>query len=147
MANLLSTTEITNITGAFGDVFDTFKREIVIYKTPQQTAVDVSTSFLYGYDDYSSKPTNYTLTPVSGVFSGVFYGSSYQADVLLGETKTYIPDNQYYIKVERDCRNYINNGRNQRIDVDSKPYKLIGSEKQVNFLTAKYYVFLLEDDI
>ena len=147
MASLLSNTEIKNITGAFGDVFDTFKREIVVYKTPQKTVVDVSTSFLYGYDDYSSKPTNYTLTPVSGVFSGVFYGSSYQADVLLQDSKTYIPDNQYYIKVEQPCRDFLNDGRNEKIEVDSKPYKLIGSEKQVNLLTAKYYVFLLEDDI
>ena len=37
MATLLSSTEIAGITGIFGDIFDTFKRDVVIYKEPKKS--------------------------------------------------------------------------------------------------------------
>ena len=45
MADLLTTTERQNISGIIDDVFDTFKRAIVVYKEPTKTVSDVDLDF------------------------------------------------------------------------------------------------------
>ena len=55
-------------TSAYDDFFDYFKKEVIVYKTPQKTVADVSLSFLWLR--YDSNGDNYNFTPVSGIFSG-----------------------------------------------------------------------------
>ena len=43
MASLLSSLEISGITGIFEDIFDTFKRTIVIHKEPVKTISQINT--------------------------------------------------------------------------------------------------------
>ena len=50
MADLLTTTERQNISGIIDDVFDTFKRSIVVYKEPTKTVSDVDLDFMFGYN-------------------------------------------------------------------------------------------------
>ena len=85
-------------TSAYDDFFDYFKKEVIVYKTPQKTVADVSLSFLYGYGT-DSNGDNYSFTPVSGIFSGLaIYGGNvndqdlFQADIRL-------PDNNLRLKV------------------------------------------------
>ena len=67
MPSLISETEKNNLTGIFNDIFDTFKREIVIHKEPKKVISQVNTASLFGYGDPASS-LNYSYEPVSGVF-------------------------------------------------------------------------------
>ena len=143
MANLLSDSEISNITGAFGDVFDTFKKDIVVYKEPKKVVSDLNLGFLYGYG-VPSRNTNYTYTPVSGVYPAlVSRKRSTKSDVEV-ENISY-PQNKIMIKVENPARNFINNGKTERISIDDKSYNIADGDIQVNFLSKTYYVYELED--
>jgi hypothetical protein len=148
MANLLSPTEIASITGSFGDVFDTFKKEITIWKEPIKKVSDINTGFLFGYDNAQADRTNFTFEPVSGMYSGiVIYGPGTQTsqDKYMDDANFYTPDNKIRIKVEENARSFINSGENDRAVIDDKSFKFVGVEKQVDFLTKRYYCYELED--
>ena len=148
MASLLTSTEIASVTGSIGDSFDTFKKEIVVYKEPVKTVADLNVSFLYGYDT-EYKASNYTYTAVSGVYNGlVISNSSVATDDFIDEAKIEIPDNEIRIKVEKDARDFIRNGmKTERIVIGNKDYYMNGADKKVSILTKDYYVFKLTDQI
>jgi hypothetical protein len=148
MPSLLTSTEIASVTGAIGDSFDTFKKEIVVYKEPIKTISDLNVSFLYGYDT-EYKESNYTYTAVSGVYSGlVISNGSVATDGFIDDAKIEIPDNEIRIKVEKEARDFIKNGmKTERIAIDDKDYYLNGSDKKVSILSKDYYIFKLTDQI
>ena len=148
MASLLTSTEIASITGTIGDSFDTFKREIIVYKEPVRTIADLSMSFLYGYDT-EYKESNYTYTAVSGVYSGLVISSSNVAENgYINSAKIEVPDNEIKIKVEKDARDFIKNGmKTERIVISDKDYYVNGSDKKVSLFTKDYYIFKLTDQI
>ena len=103
-------------TSAYTDFFDYFKREVIVYKTPQKTVADVNLSFLYGYGT-DSNGDNYSFTPVSGIFSGLAIYKSNINDQDLTEADIRMPDNNLRLKVTEEARNYINNGVNEAIEI------------------------------
>ena len=142
MANLLSDSEINNITGAFGDVFDTFKKDIVVYKEPKKVVSDLNLGFLYGYGVPSQK-TNYTYTPVSGVYPAlVSRKRATKPDVEIDNIS--YPQNRIMIKVETPARTFINNGKTERIEIDGKAFNVVTDEAVKHFFGYKLYVFHLE---
>ena len=54
-----------------GDHFDTFKREIVIFKEPIKVINNVTSNNSYAGYGESSNQVEFTYVPVSGVFSGI----------------------------------------------------------------------------
>tara|TARA_Y100000401_G_C8320617_1_gene225037 strand:- start:822 stop:1265 length:444 start_codon:yes stop_codon:yes gene_type:complete len=131
-------------TSAYDDFFDYFKREVIVYKTPQKTVADVSLSFLYGYGT-DSNGDNYNFTPVSGIFSGLaIYGANVN-DSDLSQADIRLPDNVLKLKVTQSAKDYINNGVNESIEVDSKKYFIKSSDTQEHFLTNNYFVYILEE--
>ena len=148
MGSLLTSTEIASLTGAIGDSFDTFKKEIVVFKQPIRTIADLNVSFLYGYDT-EYKKSNYTYTPVSGVCNAlVISNASPATDAFIDEAKIEVPDNEIKIKVEKEARDFIKNGmKNERVVIDDRDYYINGSDKKVSMLTKDYYVFKLTDQI
>lgn len=149
MASLLTSTEIASVTGAIGDSFDTFKKEIVVFKEPIRTVSDLNVSFLYGYEKEYKQNTNYTYTPVSGVYDALVISNANPAtDAFIDEAKIEVPDNEIKIKVEKPARDFIKNGmKNERVVIDNRDYYINGSDKKVNILTKDYYVFKLTDQI
>ncbi len=131
-------------TSAYTDFFDYFKREVIVYKTPQKTVADVNLSFLYGYGT-DSNGDNYSFTPVSGIFSGLAIYKSNINDQDLTEADIRMPDNNLRLKVTEEARNYINNGVNESIEIDNKKYFIKSSDTQEHFLTSNYFVYVLEE--
>ena len=146
MPSLLTSDEVNSITGAFGDVFDTFGKQITVWKGPKKVVSDLNLNFLYGYEDSASSAATVTYEAVSGIFSGVVsrQGKKGDDDQHYG-AGFFLPNNQLRIKVEEDARDFINSGINERVTIDSKSYNIVGKEQQADFLTKKYFVFLLED--
>ena len=146
MASLLSATEIASITGAFGDVFDTFAKQVVVWKEPVKVVSDLNLDFLYGYEDDASSTASVTYQAVSGVYSGIISRQGKKGDDdQYYEAGFFLPDNQIRLKVEEDARIFINSGVNERLVIDDKSYNIVGKEQQADFLTKKYFVYLLED--
>ena len=84
MPSLISETEKNNLTGIFNDIFDTFKRDIVVHKEPKKVISQINTSSLFGYGDPASS-VNYTYQPVSGVFQATIRYNLEQETERLGD--------------------------------------------------------------
>ena len=143
MSSLISDTEKATLTGVFGDVFDTFKRDIVIYKEPVKTISSISEANLFGYGD-SSSAVNYTYTPQSGTYSAIIKYQDQQDQNYYSDLNGPILKGDVRIKVKKDCRDFIENGKTERIEFDSKSWNLASSDSLKKFLDSEYYVYYLE---
>ena len=143
MPSLISDTEKNNLTGIFGDIFDTFKRTITVHKEPKRVVDSINTSSLFGYGDPASS-INYTYVPQSGVYSATIRYNLDQSQDTLGDIPSYIEEGGVYIKVQRDARDYINKGRTQKVTFDNKSFKVVSQDANKSFLNSEFFVYKLE---
>ena len=143
MPSLISETEKNNLTGIFNDVFDTFKREIVIHKEPKKVISQVNTASLFGYGDPASS-INYSYQPVSGVFEATIRYNLDQETERLADIPSQVSIGGVFIKVQEPARDYINKGKTERITFDNKSFKVISEDANKSFLNSKFYVYKLE---
>lgn len=145
MANLISPVERAVLTGIFDDIFDTFQRTIIVYKEPVRTLISpVPNTNLFGFGE-SQQNDIYTYSGVSGVFPAVIrYGpippADYQPEML-----TYLFASSVSIKVRKDCRDFIQDGKTEKIIVDGLTWILDSDQKKQTFLDSAYYVFNLKN--
>ena len=55
MPSLVTAEEEKSLTGIFSDIFDTFKRDIVVHKEPTKVVTDVNINQIFGYGGDSQK--------------------------------------------------------------------------------------------
>jgi len=143
MASLISNTEKKNLTGIFTDIFDTFKREIVVHKEPKKVISQVNTSSLFGYGDPASS-VNYSYQPVSGVFDATIRYDLNQQTERLGDIPQNVSVGHVYIKVQEETKVYINKGKTEKITFDNKSFKIVSEDANKSFLDSKFYIYRLE---
>jgi hypothetical protein len=145
MPSLISTTEKTVLTGIFGDIFDTFARDIVVYKEPIKTAIPVNPgNFVYGFGEEQGQDS-FTYTEVTGVFPAVVrYGTQPQDVTQNADINAYIADGEVSIKVRKNCRDFINNGKTEKIVFDDRTFFLDSDEKKQTFLSSEFFIFKLK---
>lgn len=157
MSSLLSSTQITTLTGQYARLFDTFTLEktqtITIFKEPQQTIItgNVNTDVSYpGYNlgefNNTNIQNNYvTYIPISGTYPArIKYGGE-QKTSILGETRASISEGgQIRIRVEEDCYNYILNGKTEYVLIDGVACNIKSDPSVRRYLGLKYYDFYLE---
>lgn len=145
MATLLSSTEIAGITGIFGDVFDTFKRDVVIYKEPKKVISSINTESIFGYGE-PSNAVNYSYVPQSGTYSAkVRYIERASDDPYVMQLQSDVETTMVRLKVRDDARQYIKKGKTEKVEFDGKSFKIRGNEIIKNFLGSELYVFYLEE--
>lgn len=145
MADLLTSTERQNISGIIDDVFDTFKRPIVVYKEPSKTVTDVNLDFMFGYDS-ETQSSNYTYTQVTGsYYATVKYIKSSDGDVPAGLLNTELEDQIVRIKVNKTTRDFIENGRNEKVTFDSKSFEFLSNDTPKIFLDNTYYYYFVKE--
>jgi len=143
MADLLSSTDKEFFSSVMGDIFDTFKREIIVHKEPQKIVTNVNVDGYHGYGESSNKE-NISYIPVSKSFYAmVSYkdNQGFDSDVSTGIE---FSKGVVRIKVEQDARDYIVNGDTMKIDVDDRPFKLVTDDSLKHYFGTRYYVFFLE---
>jgi hypothetical protein len=144
MGELLSTTDKANFQTSYLDIFDTFKKAIVIHKEPIKKVDKAnSESTLPGYNE-SSNPTNYTFIPVSKTFHALIRYSANQ-EVGVADIGIQIPEGQVRIKVRQDARDYLMSGKNEKLTFDGKSFNLISRDTIRDYFGLKIYAFLLEE--
>ena len=109
MASLLTSTETKNLVGILGDVFDTFKRDVVIHKSPKKVISQINESQLFGYGE-AANPVNYTYTPQSGVYSAKISYIENKANEYVQDFQSNIDSNLVRMKVQGDAKDYIESG-------------------------------------
>lgn len=142
MANLLSPSEITSIRQAFNDIHQTFSRPLIVYKEPLKTLVAANpTNFVYGFGETQGE-NQYTYTQVSGVYPcTVRYGP--QNLELNSEISSYVADGEVLVKVQEDCKNFIEVGKTEKLILDSRTFILKGEASNTTFLPSGMYLFRL----
>ena len=143
MASLITSGEAAALTGIFNDIFDTFKREIVVWKEPIKTVATVDDSFMYGYD-IPSNVVNYTNSAVSGVFDAVVKYNDQMSKGYDPDLGSYLPEGKVRIKVKPATMRFIESGHTERIDFDEKSFDIKSMKTPKKFLGNEYYVYHLE---
>lgn len=147
MPSLVSTSETNFRTGILNDLFDTFKRQIVIFKEPTQTITPITSNVLFGYEETSVANNAVSYTPVSGIFSGqILYALRSRKDnPRTIDNKIILNPNSTYIKVKRDARDYIKNGtKTEAVSFDDTIWNIESSEQVQDFLGLRFYYFELK---
>lgn len=143
MASLISSSEKANLVKIFTDVFDTFKQEITVHKEPIKVINQINLSAIFGYDEFSNE-TNYTYEANSKKIYGVVrYATNHGfADIDKGAVN-YI-EGDASLKVDKTGRDYINNGKTEKIVIDEKSFNVDGQEIVQRFLDNEFYIFNLK---
>lgn len=145
MASLLSDTDKAYFTGVLGDLFDTFKRTITVHKEPQKKIVNPALDIYAGYAE-TSTVGNIEYVHVSQVFDAMISYVDRSQSSLDSDLNVNIPKNaSVRIKVKDDCRNYIKNGRTEKIEIDGKSFNVIGRDSVKYNFGYYLYVFYLEE--
>ncbi len=143
MASLISTGEKATLTGIFNDIFDTFKRDIVVYKEPVKTVASINESNLFGYGDASNQ-VNYTYAAQSGTYQAIIRYADQQQQDYYSDLNGAIAKGDARIKVKQECRDFIENGRTEKIEFDGKSWNVVTSDSVRRFLDSEFFVYHLE---
>ena len=140
MPSLISNDEITSYTGDLYNHFLTFRRPILIYKQEEQSFVNVNNNVFPGYNNINLSE-NIAYTTVTGLYSGLKYGPERQFGKYAPITHSNLPENNTYIKVERDCMEFIERGKTEKIVVDGLSYNVLNEVRPRNFLGLMFYEY------
>lgn len=146
MASLLTDTDKSSFKDSIVDLFDTFSREIIIHKEPQQKISQVIPSgpVLPGYGQ-DSNPTNIEYIPESKTFKAMIRYEDKQSVETDNFAGTKIPTGMVAIKVQEDARDYINKGKTEKIKLDGKSFKVATSDSVKDHFGYKLYVYFIEE--
>lgn len=144
MSSLLTSSEIT----AFGNIlsghFDTFSRSIIINKEPDKI-ISTNTSINYAGYGPESIQNDITFVPKSKTFNAVITWNDEQTTQPLTQEQTVIGVGEVRIKVEQDCRDFINQDRTLSISVDGREFNLLSYDRTQAFCGKRYYVYKLDN--
>lgn len=142
MPSLISDSERAILTGLFDNIFETFSRTITIYKESSKTELSFNpNNFILGFGENQGESA-YSYSEITGVYPAVIR-YKHQNIELSKEIDVYIPIGEVSIKVRKDCRDFINNGKTEKIVFDDKTFILYSEEKKQNFLDSNFWVFNL----
>ena len=107
MSSLLSNSEKSNLANTFDDIFDTFKRDIVVFKEPMKVISSINESQLFGYGP-ASNLGNYEYVPdaIDGSDHSPFATTLLS---LLAENDDYLLADELFSNLEKNINFYPTN--------------------------------------
>jgi len=143
MPSLISSTERALLTGIFNDIFDTFQRRIVVFKEPTKTSRTVNPNdAVFGFGEVQTE-YGYDYTEVTGVYPAVIRYGDQQTD-LNSDGNFRVPAGSVSIKVKKDCRDFINAGKTEKVEFDNRSFIIESEERKQSFLDSEFYLFILK---
>lgn len=145
--DLLTQTTRDNITGAFYDFFTTMSSAsnnyISVIKQPISQINNLNENVIPGFSAESLNIQDITYQPVTGVFPAlIIYPHTLKSDQF-GQLKFQLDENQILIKVEKNTRDYLLNGKTERIIANDNVYNMEITPTIQNFFGLKFYYFKL----
>lgn len=142
MASLIPEAAKTEFTSALSDHFDTFKATITVNKEPKRTVTLTADQNIYA--GYGAPKTQVSYTPVSQSFSAIVNYKENQPLEYQDELKVMIEKGDVRIKVEKDCKDYIDKGKTESIEINGSLFNVVSSDGARFFIGKTYYVYYLE---
>jgi hypothetical protein len=153
MPSLITGDARTAYENAREDVFLTFAREFIVFKTPQVTIIDSNTNYNYTYGTQpegqgTTDYVNYTVQ--SGIFSGCIQYRDH-LDRFFSNPQGSRDENFRIVTDGRWCRlkvyktdfdNYIKDS--QVIQLDGKNFSIFEPERPHGLFSPRYYTLYLE---
>jgi hypothetical protein len=147
MAGVLTDTQLSMLSGDFDTVFNTLSngRTVVVVKDPIQTPISnpVTSNNLFGFGSQQTNPI-FNLTPVTGVFPAMIMYGTFHPSPLNPEINVRIYAGPVTIKVQQNCKDFIDNGNTQHILADGKAFYIDGEARRQLFLNSSYYLYTLK---
>jgi hypothetical protein len=144
MSSFLTSANIASITGAYQRLWETTAyHSLIIHKEPQKVVTLPQARVYAGYGS-SSEPDNVSYIPVTGIYAAAVTNNKTSQQTNLSELHTSLTIDSIRIKVEEDCKNFINNGGNERFELNGSSYNSASIESVENFFGLKFYNFILE---
>lgn len=145
MPSLLSDLERAFFSNVMDDVFDTFARTIIVYKEPTKVQQSINTNnFVYGFGDEQAQEA-YTYIDNTGVFPAkIAYSNRIENDKLRNFDTIKIPEGCVSIAVKTDGKDFINNGKTDKIVVDGNTFYLDSLVKRQPYFDSDSWIFILK---
>lgn len=150
MADLLNETDREFFRTTLNDLFDTFKRTIIVHKEPTKKISNLNTNVYAGYGDTSTPKNIEFVHNYKELEALVSYLDSVgsQTSAIDQDIHLSIPKGaSVRIKVKQEGRDYISNGKTEKIEVDGKSFNIVGKESVKYNFGTKLFVFYLEQVI
>ena len=143
MPSLISSSELAIITGTLNDVFDSRSRRLIVYKESTKISAPIDQSnMVFGFGE-SQQQDAFTYTEVTGVYPAVGIYSFKQENVKFNsEIMSRLLDGDLTIKVKKDCRDYINNGKIEKFVFDEETFLQNGEEIKIS---DQFWFFSLKE--
>lgn len=122
----------------------TFAQRITIHKEPTQVIASNNINIYPGYKDTSSE-SNISYIPVNQAFSGLIVKGKTQDPLTPSTLNDRIWQSETLLKVERDARDFILNGKTIKIVTQGKTYDVVSGPIPQNYLGLLYYYFLVQE--
>ena len=142
--SFLNSEQLNLLTGTFQKHFDQFStgigNEILIYKEPIKIINTIGSTNFPGYGEDSSSNTEITYQVVSGAYPCIpIYGN--MGGKGFTELHFSLGQNEIMVKVKEDAKNYILDGKTERVIVNGMNYNITSNYKIQNFYGSLYYYF------
>lgn len=148
MSAFLSSTTISNLTGIFERHFSQYSSGInnycTIYKEPLQIINNSAAEVLAGYGSDSMSNSDITYQEVSQTFPAMIINSKDITSQPFAQLNLSVDKNSVFIKVKQTAKDYINNGKTERVILNGQTYNNIGSYGVQNYFGSFYYYFKLD---
>ena len=142
--------EQAKLTGVYDRTFQTFARNIIVYKQPieQKLITGPNNPGLFGFGD-GQVATQLTYTAVSGVYPAIVRYVNTKRNIsaieVIQESNTMSPIGEVTIKVRPDCWDFIeNSGVTDKFLFDGRDFYFASKYKAMPFLGALYYEYQLK---
>ena len=141
--NFLSNLNTPNFTGILEEHFRLFSSGhwLNVHKEPKKVVSSINADYFAGYGSTSNE-SNITLVPSSGIFPVVRVFSK-ESEKIVDQLNLLAPGGTARIKVERNARDFIIDGKNEYIEMDGLTFNEAIEETPQNYLGKVYYKFTL----
>ena len=143
----LNTQQVAEIQSIFSNHFSQFasgnNNYISVVKQPISIINNQGENVLAGFGAESMNQQDITYQPVTGVYPAIIVYPKDQKKQQFGQLKFDLNENQVQIKVEEDCKNYLLNGKTERIIVNGTAFNMETAYNVQNMMGLKYYYFKL----
>lgn len=148
---LISGSTISNLTGTFDKLFNTMSigrnSYITVIKSPLEIINNSNQNTLVGYGAENLNSSDITYIPVTGVFPAqIIYPYKNMPSEKFESFKFDIDKNAIYIKVKKEARDFILDGKTEYIIADEHSYINQETPQVQNYFGLKYYYFKLNSN-
>jgi len=144
MASLLTSGEKSSFGQTYIDLFDTFARDVIVFKEPIRVINSVNDTPSFGYPT-DQLPESVTYIPVSGIYKARIYYPQPTQDIVSLNSEIKNPNTSARMRVREEAKNYIENGRTEKITFDNKSWNVNYGFVVKRYIEQDFYEYVMKE--